>query len=291
VQTGELTFSNKSEVNLIAGRSEYWHSPREIIDPTTLEMGFYRHEVTAADELRRYIYNWRLVGSGYSEIYHLPLGGALVLSMLVGTIVLLRQQKWRLLWGLACQGGYVSVLAIYAVIPWYLHATLPALSVLAAYGLRAVFYKFCSQQCHVTWRIAAALLLIGVTIALIEGGTRHPRWTLTSAPPTVSLLKEAGERLESMEPSGGVVYEVGATIGYYGGRIRRRLTPNDLDTILRYIDTHEAGWPVVWLALSSLQVDAYHPSVRRLLEVDVPHLQRVFQYEDRRGKVVILRVH
>lgn len=53
---------------------------------------------------------------------------------------------------------------------------------------------------------------------------------------------------------------------------------------------HETDQPAVWLTLSSLQANTYDPSVRVLLEASVPHLKRVFQLEDTRGKVVTLRV-
>lgn len=290
METGRLTISNKAEVNLAAGRSQYWRLPREIINPATVEIVFSHPPVTAVDELRRYAYNWKRVGASFGEIYRLPIGSGLVLLMIVGATILVRQREWRLLWGLACQGAYIFVMTIFAVSTRYLHATLPALSVLAGYGLMAAFHAVRARQGSIAWRAAAALLCLIAALGLVENGTRYSRWANTGGMPAASLLKDAGEWLREIKPSGGVVYEVGATTGYYAGRTRRRLTHDDLRTIQRYIATHDILQPAVWLVLSGQDANEYDPSVRTLLDVDVPQFKRLLQLEDRRGKVVIFRV-
>ena len=126
--------------------------------------------------------------------------------------------------------------------------------------------------------------------ALLEGGTRLPRWAMTSDQPEFSILKEAGERMTAIQPAGGTIYEAGATVGYYAKRKRGRLTRNHLETIAQYIRSKEREEPAAWLALSSLQIKSYHPSVQLLLEKDSARFERVVEVSDRRGRVVVFRV-
>lgn len=289
-EAGGLTVSGKGEVNLAAGRSEYWGTPRESIDPQTLQMGFVHYDVGIREELRRTLDNWRKIFGAYSGIYRWPEGAGLLALMIVGFSNLVRGRKWRFLGGLAGQAAYLPFLAFYAVQTRYLHATLPALSLLAAFGVDVVQRDLRSARNPIALRLAAGALLLCSVVAITEGGTRMPRWALISDKPEATILMDAGRALATLEPAGGVVYEAGATIGYYAHRKRRRLTRNHLDTITEYIRSREREEPV-WLALSSLQIESYDPSVRSLLDTDRPGLERVLELQDERGRVAVFRVH
>jgi hypothetical protein len=105
-----------------------------------------------------------------------------------------------------------------------------------------------------------------------------------------TLLRDAGLQLKATAPPEGVVYEWGATAGYYAGQRRGRLTLNDLETVLKYIDKHERAGTPVWLALASFQSAFYHSSVRSLLEAREAAFPRIIEVADGRGSAVIYRL-
>ena len=82
------------------------------------------------------------------------------------------------------------------------------------------------------------------------------------------------------------MYEAGATVGYYAGQFRRRLTHNDLSTIERFIYAKETG--PVYLVVARFQ--KYHPTVARLIEQEGSPYRPVLIIDDDRGRVVIYRV-
>jgi hypothetical protein len=287
--TGRLSLTNKGEVNLAAGRSEYYRIPREYIDPQTLEMGFFAQEHTPTDEVQRYLHNWVEIARSYWEMYRGPLGGGVLAAILLGVVTLVRERRYRLLFGLSTHFVYLFALAQYAVDTRYLHATLPALSVLAAFGLVAAIRLLVTKHAFI-YRGVGAIVVVWAAVGLTEMASRYPRWAVSSPSPPVSLLRDCGQRLKAADPSEGVVYEQGATVGYYAGKRRGRLTPNDLDTLLLYLEKHEEPHTPVWLALSSLNAAEYHPSVRALLDADGGKLPVQLDMRDERGRVVVYRI-
>jgi hypothetical protein len=289
-QTGRLSFSGKGDVNLAVGRSLYYGTPREYIDPHSLEMGFYRPEVTAASEIRRYLHNLAATGRAYWQIYGGPLGAGVMGAMLLGIYTLLAQRHYRLLFGLISQFAYIPVMACYVSTPRYLHATLPALSILAALGVATMIQTVIVPDRRFLTRFLPLGLLGWMTLGLAEMGSRLPRWALNTARPPCSLLRDAGLRLKAIAPPGSVVYEHGRTVGYYAVQRRARLTCNDLDTVLKYIDRVEDSQTPVWLSLSSLELENYHPSIRALLDAKrAAHAPRI-EISDERGKVLVFRL-
>ena len=290
-RTGRLTITNKGEVNLAAGRAAYYGAPREYIDPETLEMSFYEHRVTAGGETRRYLSNLGGIGRAYAKLYGGPIGAGLLVMAGIGAVSLARRRQIRMLLGLLAQFAYLLVMAWYAADDPYLHATLPALSLLAAFGIGASRQAWCSPA-RLPRKWAAAALLAWVCLGLVEMGSRLPRWSLTTADDPLTLLRDAGLSLKAKGVPGGVVYERGATIGYFAGQRRGRLTQNDLGTISRYIHKVEDERTPVWLAVSRAHSELYHPSVRSLLDSDeeTGFLRRVIELSDGRGKVVIYEV-
>jgi hypothetical protein len=285
--TGRWTISNKSEVNLVGGRAAYYGGPRDYINPDSLEMGYYRYDVTPRAEALRYLHNWRLIGQAYAAIYRPPVGGGLLLCAAVGAADLLARRRWRLLWGLLVQFAYLPVLAYYVVSPGYLHATLPALSVLIGFGLANLVGLALSAGAHRAARLAAGVVVLWGLLGLTESWTRYPRWGLTAPPPAKGLLREAGLRFAAKGLPGGFMYESGATVGYYAGLRRGRIPEaNDLATLVRYIRSHHRG--PVYMALTTQE--RYPPSLEELLRSDAPPFDVVLALEDRRGRVVVYRV-
>src|SRR5439155_836924 len=172
-------------VNLAAGRSDYYQHPREIIDPESLEMGYYKGDPTLSSEARRYASNLGAVGAAYLSMVRLP--GLIVLAAsAVGVAALVRLGQGRFLLGLLAQ----------------------------------------------------------------------------------------------------VVYEDGATFGYYAGQVRGRVTPNDLPTLRRYVDRHHGGPVYLVLTTSS----RYHPSLEALLHERPASPEHLMTVEDHRGRVVVYRL-
>jgi dolichyl-phosphate-mannose-protein mannosyltransferase len=289
-QTGRWSLTNKGEVNLAGGRADYYGTPREYIDPQTLEMGYYPNEVTASQELHRYGHNLTEIFKQYWLMCRAPLGLAVLLAAAAGIPVLWRQTRYRLLFGLGTHFLYLPILAWYTVSAQYLHATLPAFCLLAAFGANSILHSLGNVSGHRVSQVTAMAFVVWLGLGLAEMGSRLPRWALTMDADPATLLRDVGLQLKATRPPEGVVYEWGATAGYYAGQRRGRLTPNDLETLLKYIDKHESGRGPVWLALASFHSPAYHSSVRSLLDAPNGRFPRVAEIADERGRAVIYRL-
>jgi 4-amino-4-deoxy-L-arabinose transferase-like glycosyltransferase len=283
--TGRLVLSNKGDVNVAAGRSEYYRMPREYIDPATLTMTFAPYPLTTQTEAARYGHNLLSIGAAYSSIFRLPLGIPLLLLAALGVRVLARTDR-RLLSGLLLQFGYLPLLAWYAVNESYLHATLPAIALLAGAGVGLVHRRFLGALRRAEWWTAVALLagFSWLALGLGEQATRGWRW-LQASPD--GSLKAAGERLKELGVRDGTVLEIGGTVSYYSGLRRGRLTPNDATTVTAYAFKTYTG--PVYLALDSLHRDAYHPTIARLLD-DPGNLHVVTSYGASGVHAIVLRL-
>jgi hypothetical protein len=287
--TGTLTLSTKSEVNLAEGRSKYFGVPREYIDPDTLVMGYYHSDTNASSTVSRCLWNCSELTAAYNDMFRPPYGYGLLLSAALGAGCLAIQGYLRILSGLLVQFAYLVVLVYFHISTRYLHATLPGLSILIGFGLANLAKFAFTMPSFWLLRLATVGLVGWGTIGLAEGGSRYPRWAITGGIPSVTLLRDVGLAFAARGLPKGVMYEQGATIGYYAGQIRGRITPNDLDTLLRYINAHEQGRPV-YLAVSSLQRGRYHPSVAELLDAQACPFERILVVSDERGQVVVFRV-
>ncbi len=288
-QTGTWSLSGKGDVNLATGRSQYYGVPREYIDPVTLQMRFYSTRLSLESEAKRYCFNLVKVGNGYLAIYRWPFGLVLLGVAGFGAWRLAQQGERRLLLGLLAQFAYVAVLAVFAVTDRYLHATLPALSICAGYGLAELFRVAANPRLGATSRSVLAFVLLVAGLALAEEWSRYPRWALTGSAPGMTMSREAGLRIAAAGFPHGTMYEDGATVGYYAGHRRGRITPNDLDTVTRYIHRHHRNDPEpVYVAISTF--GTYHPSVAALVNHELDPYRPILTLEDRHGKIVIYQV-
>jgi 4-amino-4-deoxy-L-arabinose transferase-like glycosyltransferase len=288
--TGRWSISNKGPVNLAAGRSAFHQSPREFIDPESLTMGFFDYDTSLAVESQRFLFNASKLAGSLSEVYYRWWIAAVMSGLvLVGWRHLCHQKLGSrqdvdsdlrspasnrsarnskttqsmipahqlLAWGSLSQAAYLGVVCVFDVGgPKNLHLILPIVCVLLA----AAFQWTVTNR---RWILIIPATLC-LTICVAEGASRYPRWTLTSSNDREQLLVQAGESLANQGVSNGVVYEDGATIGYYAHQRRGRLTPNTLDTITSFIRKHETA--PTYLAVSSFGAAKLDASVRELLD-------------------------
>jgi hypothetical protein len=282
--TGKIALTNKSEVNLAKSREAYYQVPREYIDPDRLTSGYYPVPVSISSEARRFFWNIGRIISGYMKIYRGFFAFAAVVCFLLGIFFVARNCR-RLLFGLAAMFAYLPVLAFYVGHQGYLHGTLPAISLLMGFGVSALVTSlFRANNLRLSIVQVSLLLLLG--IGLLEQGTRYPRWVLNAGTPQLSILRDAGKQFASLSLPKGVMYESGASVGYYAGQLRRRITANDLSTLERFIHARES--PPVYFAVSSFET--YHPTVADLLDPRKSPYPMIVDVSDSRGRVVIYRI-
>ncbi len=281
--TGEWNISQKGPVNLAAGRASFHQTPREYIDESTLELGYFPVDVSTPVEARRHVANfWSLVDA-FGQMYYRP---ALAFGMWglisIGIVILYARGQSRIVFGLIATTLYLAVVLHFDPQgPKTLFMVVPAASLLAAI---AVTRGFMSQR----W--LGVLPSMGLlSLVLLEGSTRHPRWKL-SEPQTANVeLRVAGKQLRDMPIDRGVMYEYGATVAYYSGMTRRYLTPNTFETILLFIEKHEPAGVPVYLTVASGTSPKLHESVQRLLNEPHPALERVLEIDSPK-RVVVYRV-
>lgn len=271
--TGRWTISNKGEVNLAAGRAAFHNTPREFIDPATLEMGYFTTDISLGMEVRRYLFNCGRLLDAFIESSPAKFGALLAGLLALGGLLVLWRRERTVLLALLATLPYLIVVAVYDVGgSKNLHMALPAIVM-----LQAVSACWLWQRHRRAGLAVLSLLLFGT----LESASRHPRWTLTADHVQASELREVGQQLRSTlrhnptsDPFGAastaVLYENGATVTYYSGLLRRRLTPNDLPTILAWIEKHEPAERTVYLALSEHTSAALDSSVRELLTGERP---------------------
>ena len=284
---GQPAISGKGDVNLAAGRAQYYQVPRERIDSETLEMEFARPEMSASSEARRYTTNLaQLARSIALNIDTRVTSTILLLPLVVGLGVSIRRLQIRAIFGLVAPLAVVPVIAWYAPGERYLHMTMPTLAVFTGIGIVSLV-RLAASTPPLAARIAAVFVLAFCFAVVLERGTRSPRWSLSEETRT-SLLKEAGERLHLSRPCR--VFEAGATIGYYAGCRRGRLTSDDLAVLKRYADATTHAGEATFIAVDNEHADTYHESVAALLEKDSAPLTSVLGITDARGQVVIYKL-
>jgi hypothetical protein len=282
--TGKLSITNKGEVNLAAGRSAYYGLPREYIDPGTLRMGYYNYPTNDYSEAKRVLWNVSQIIDEYVSIFHrvFVLG---VFGIGVLGIAFLYVSDRRLLCGLITMGAYLPILAFYAVGESYLHTTIPMISIFTGFGVFKAVQLFSQRDFRFQKATFAALLGL-FSLGLVEQGSRYSRWVMSEETPKSSILRDAGRQFASRSFPTGVMYEDGATVGYYARQRRGRLTTNDFATMNKFMRGH-SGEPV-YLAVSSF--GTYHQTVQRLLVREDSPYPVVLELADSRGRVVIYRV-
>lgn len=284
VHTGAWTLTGKTAVNLASGRATYLELPRDYIDPATLEMGFWKYDVTLAGEARRYLWNAARILAEYFR----NLGALLALPVLIGGFAMARARQWRILLGLASFFVYLLFLAVFEVKNRYLHLTLPCLSVVAAHGLTWMFEsrRRVPRSGRVSWLPAAVATALLAGVAVVSLTAVRENLDDRSG---YALLRDAGVRLRGLGVSKGIVYERWGDVAYYAGYHTRPLTPNNLQTILRFIDTREAPGTPVYVVVSTMESYTYDPTVQALIESaeSAPRLRRLFSLSSADGKVVV----
>lgn len=290
--TGRWTISNKGEVNLAAGRAAFHNTPREFIDPATLEMGYFTTDTSLGMEVRRYLFNCGKLLDAFIESSPAKFGAALAGLLALGGLLILWRRERTVLLALLATLPYLIVVAIYDVGgSKNLHMALPAIVM-----LQAVSACWLWQRHRQAGLAVLSLLLLGT----LESASRQPRWTLTADRVPASELREAGQQLRSTlrhnpssDPVGAastaVLYENGATVTYYSGLLRRRLTPNDLPTLLAWIEKHEPAERTIYLALSEHTSAALDSSVKELLSGARPGFTPVLHRPGRQA-VIVYRV-
>ena len=287
--TGRLTLTGKTEINLASGRATYFGQlTTSYIDPATLEIGLWREDFTFLDDAGRVAWNSARILATYGR----NLGAFLALPVLLGVVALVQTRRVRFLSGGTVFLLYVLVVALFQVKDRFLHLSLPFLSILAARGVIALL-EFVRETDRRSWRAyARAALAIG-GVGLIVQGTAAARHHVDVERTGAVLFRNAGIALREHAPTHGVIYEQWGHFGFHARQHTRILTRNDVDTILRYIDKHEQPGRPIYLALSSMEAEWYHPSVRALLQSTAqgfPRLRREISLSDERGTVVIYRV-
>lgn len=290
--TGRWTISNKGEVNLAAGRAAFHNTPREFIDPDTLEMGYFASDTSVGIEVRRYLHNCGKLLDAFIDSSPAKFGAPLAGMLAFGGLLILWRRERTVLFALLATMPYLIVVAMYDVGgSKNLHMALPAVFIFQAVSTYWLFQRH---------RLAGLAVLSLLLLGTLESASRLPRWTLTSDRVSASELREAGQQLRSIlrpssladsagAASAAVLYENGATVSYYSGLLRRRLTQNDLSTILAWIDKVEPAERAVYLALSEHTSAALDVSVKTLLSGPRPGFTQVL-HQPGPHAVVVYRV-
>ena len=286
--TGQLALSGKAEVNLAGGRSEYYGCPREYINPATLDMEYYPCTVTLGQEASRIATNLKRIVSDYTEMFRYGIGAAIPIAGAIGALVLIRGKQWRVLLSLVATCAYLLVIPLFSVGTRFLHATLPAVSVLAAMGFREILLGLRLPGRGLCRQLMLVAFLAWALFGIAEGATRQPRWAFQQGPGRALLLRQAGLKMKEAGFPVGVMYEDGASTGYYAGQMRRRLirgTP--LGTLVQFIKKHEAGHMPVWLVLRS--GEEYQASLGQMLSHDSSAFEKALSIRDDHEEVTVYR--
>ncbi len=292
--TGRITLTGKTAINLTSGRATYFGQPTEYINPDTLEVGLWKYDVSFRDEAGRFLWNGARVVAAYAR----NLIAVLAPIILLGLGSFIRTRRLRFLCGGLVFVAYLVLLCVFQMKNRFLHLSLPFLSILAARGLIEL------------WEVGRASLLserrsaIGgwpswttrlVALAIVAGAVAQATVMAVRSVHDgtgIPLLREAGLQLGRLAPAGAVVYDQWGHVAFHARQQSRILTPNDVHTLLRYIDKHARPGHPVYLALSSMESGWYDPSLRPLLmsSEGFPQLRRVVAVSDAEGFVVIYEV-
>ncbi len=284
--TGQVTLTGKTAINLTSGRATFSGQPTHYIDPVTLEVGLFPYDVSVGEDVRRVAWNSaRVIGT-----YVRNLVALLALPIVLGLVAFVRAGQLRFLYGGVAFVAYLAVVVLFQMKARFLHLSLPFLSILAARGM-VLLLGSRSLTPNQRWRVRAGhVLALAIGVALILQSAVMVRADVGNRR-GFSLLRDAGERVGRLDPQQGVVFDQWGQIAFHARRTSWILTPNDIHTILRYIDKHAPPGQPVYLALSSLEAQWYHPTVRALIQSPAGFpLQREFELSDRRGTVVVYRV-
>lgn len=286
--TGKVTLTGKTAINLTSGRATYFGQPTEYIDPDTLEVGLWKYDLTVMDEARRFAWNGARIVASYAR--HLI--AILAVPILFGLLAVATDGRFRFLLGGAIFIAYLIVLVVFQVKDRFLHLSLPFLSILAARGLIRMLSGPPRRAARDSNRSAvrvAAVALIAFAAVWQSGRLVLANRVDRSGSP---LLREAGLRLRQLAPAGGVVYDQWAHVAFNAGHESRIITPNDVHTVLRYIEKHARPDKPSYLVLSSIESGWYHPSLRPLVysSKQFPQLRRVLAVSDGVDVVVVYEV-
>jgi hypothetical protein len=106
----------------------------------------------------------------------------------------------------------------------------------------------------------------------------------------LALLKKAGDVIHDKAEKCRL-YEVGATVGYYGGCLRARLTSDPLSTILAHARMQGSGFKgVTYLSVETRHLTTYHPTVAALLDPVQSPFAVVVDMTDGRNRVLVYRI-
>ncbi len=276
--------STRGQIVLASGRASYYGHPRERLDPATGELKIWMDHPTAAQEARRYLWNWTRILGGYARAF----GGALAVfvaaAALTGAIGLVRAGDWRTLLGLACFLAYLPVVAALDFKPRYLVGSLPALSILAGLGAAAAVTQLWRHRTWTTGSIAAIVLVAGLGATLVSAGAASLRPPAGAGPG--GLLRRAGRQLRAMDLRPGVLYEPWLEAAYYSGQRAHVLTCDELPTVLAYINHREPPGTPVRILVSSF-ASCLGATVRALLDHPKPGLKQLLRLRDEHGIVVV----
>jgi 4-amino-4-deoxy-L-arabinose transferase-like glycosyltransferase len=283
LQLGYPTLTGKADATLTQGRRDF--AAATASEPG-IPAGAAAPTPDLGTEVRRYVYNWGRIGHSFGAEFRVPWGGALPALALAGLWHLRRHG--RLLWGLASQGVFLAVLAMFTVRPIHLYPLLPMLAAgIATAGLELAR----AWRVHPSWmaRATAAAGLVAACLTMAEAGTRYSRWAMSEVPAR-SILREAGVWLREAQPAGGTVYEVGATVAYYADRRSQPLWAPSLDALLARVDAEQPPGEPGWIVVSTLHT--FEPSLGALLADDAAHarLRRVAAIDDSRGRCVVWQI-
>lgn len=248
-ETGRLTITNKGEVNIADGRSKYYKVPREHIEEQTLEMVYYPFEPSISNEITRYASGCsRLIRSAF-ETYGTFTCLLISSYILLGANRIIREKNYRFAVAVLASCAYLAVVPLYSVNGGKnLHAAIPTLSVLASAGIAISYSIIMQPRTSSRTRIAHILPLISLITIVPISATRTSRWYSDAG--KKSLLRDAGKKLAVLGSPNDIVYENGATIGFYAQMHRGRLIPScDLITLTKYVDKVEGARGQVFLAI------------------------------------------
>ncbi|HCY86048.1 MAG TPA: hypothetical protein DHV36_13005 [Desulfobacteraceae bacterium] len=287
VTTGKWQLSNKTQVNLAAGRAAFHGGSRERINSETLAIEFTQYPHDIKTEMRRYAWNMKQVVFAYLDIFRPPLAMVFWGLTAYGCWVLAVHRRWRFLLGTLAGLIYIFILALFSVNARYLHATLPFLALLSATGACHLMHSF--QYRRLPRMVILLCVLIG-GVLFFEAYTRQIRWTLGGAEPPLILIKEAAARFrqDQLADTDCLMFEHGATFGYYSGCTRRRLTGDSLDLVIAHMRCEKGE--DVYLTLYDGFESAYSPDVYDLFQKDHPHLETVFETTNDQGRVKVFKL-
>lgn len=262
LKTGEIVLSNKSEVNIVDGQSKFHNGPRQHINPVTMEIEYSKYPDDFIIEIKRYIFNLQSIFNGYKDIYGTVFVWIYWLGAVYGVIWLWRNGYRRVALGSLAGLGYLPILAHFSVETRYLYGSIPFLTLLTATGTKA--FLFDQHKLDDRLHLLRWILITFLALSLLEGYTRYPRWELTTNNTPLEFIRDAALSVRGSLDHNCIVYEWGATFGYYAGCLRGRLTEDNLGLVLRYIRNRSDSLSP-YLVINLQATKHYHMSVRNLL--------------------------